>query len=345
MARPSPRRRGFTLIELLVVIAIIAVLIALLLPAVQQAREAARRTQCKNNLKQLGLALHTYHDVANRFPMGFIDTKSVNTAVRDGGWSWAAMILSQLEQGPLFQSIDFRLHPYGTGSGPTPTATNNNTKACAAPLPVFSCPSDTKPPTVANNGGNPNGTTALATSSYMGSMGAFDGDPCVVTATDVAVPRRNNGLLIVNQCHDFGKITDGTSNVIAIGEVSYQQNQTINAVVRGSQRNFLLGNVTTGGGPNCDQAGVNSNGAFNHLRSTRYKINGPLNGGQVHHSFHSNHTGGAQFLMGDGSVRFISENIEHTNTNVSTTPDNINGPYGLYQRLSGISDGQVVSDF
>src|ERR1700709_1412993 len=91
--------RGFTLIELLVVIAIIAVLIALLLPAVQQAREAARRSQCKNNLKQLGLALHNYHDIVDRVPMGYTDTATVSAAAtEDGGWSWAAQLLPQLDQ-------------------------------------------------------------------------------------------------------------------------------------------------------------------------------------------------------------------------------------------------------
>src|SRR5579872_5730558 len=93
-------RRGFTLIELLVVIAIIAVLVALLLPAVQQAREAARRVQCKNNLKQLGLALHNYHDVtSNTFPPGYVNTNS------DGGWGWMSMLLPHLDQGPLYNML------------------------------------------------------------------------------------------------------------------------------------------------------------------------------------------------------------------------------------------------
>src|SRR3954463_8669310 len=102
-------RFGFTLIELLVVIAIIAILIALLLPAVQQAREAARRTQCKNNLKQIGLALHNYHDVFGCIPPGYIDIGTPNSpTVYDGGWSWASMILPQIDQAPLFNSFDFK---------------------------------------------------------------------------------------------------------------------------------------------------------------------------------------------------------------------------------------------
>src|SRR5688500_4365529 len=111
--RPVPRRRGFTLIELLVVIAIIAVLIALLLPAVQQAREAARRTQCRNNLKQIGLALHNYHDVHNTFPMGYCAGMTYVDGASDTspGWSWATYILPQLDQGPLYNQFNWSAAP------------------------------------------------------------------------------------------------------------------------------------------------------------------------------------------------------------------------------------------
>ena len=104
-------RRGFTLIELLVVIAIIAVLIALLLPAVQAAREAARRAQCVNNLKQMGLAMHNYHDAVLAFPPGYIAASKFIDGETDTspGWSWASMILPQLDQTPLFSSINFWL--------------------------------------------------------------------------------------------------------------------------------------------------------------------------------------------------------------------------------------------
>src|SRR5881227_3378700 len=110
---PMMRRHGFTLIELLVVIAIIAVLIALLLPAVQAAREAARRSQCVNNLKQMGLALHNYHDTVGVFPPGYVSSQAPGSKpILDGndtgpGWAWGSMILPQLEQDPLFHAINF----------------------------------------------------------------------------------------------------------------------------------------------------------------------------------------------------------------------------------------------
>src|SRR4051812_17389707 len=128
----SPRRHGFTLIELLVVIAIIAVLIALLLPAVQAAREAARRAQCVNNLKQIGLAMHNYHDVIGTFPSGSIATKGW------GGtwWNWPAFILPQIEQTSLYNSINF------SRSNIKNTAGDPNSTAWGTVVNAYLCPSD-----------------------------------------------------------------------------------------------------------------------------------------------------------------------------------------------------------
>jgi prepilin-type N-terminal cleavage/methylation domain-containing protein len=132
------RHRGFTLIELLVVIAIIAILIALLLPAVQQAREAARQSQCKNNLKQIGLALHNYHDVFNMFPASYLvdynhPERDEETLDGPSGWAWGTMLLPYLDQAPLYNAFEIHLpawHP-------------NNAVAVQTPLEVFLCPSAT----------------------------------------------------------------------------------------------------------------------------------------------------------------------------------------------------------
>ena len=135
-------RRGFTLIELLVVIAIIAVLIALLLPAVQQAREAARRSQCQNNLKQVGLALHNYHDIHNQFPMAFIRASDV---ARTEGWGWGAMILPQLEQGNLYDTLGvsrYRLTDVLAGMKPDLATVAQRTAIFQTRLSVYICPSD-----------------------------------------------------------------------------------------------------------------------------------------------------------------------------------------------------------
>jgi prepilin-type N-terminal cleavage/methylation domain-containing protein/prepilin-type processing-associated H-X9-DG protein len=348
----SGRRSGFTLIELLVVIAIIAVLIALLLPAVQQAREAARRTQCKNNLKQLGLALHNYHDTYNVFPMGYIDGVMGNNAgIKGEGWSWQAMILPQLEQGPLFQMIDFRFKPYGDGTISTPA----NNAAAATPQPAFSCPSDPKPATIPMHkapdyGEGPATTGAVATSSYCGVASPWDGAQC--NGPSGQPPQetgRELGLFTINRCRRMGDVTDGTSNTLAVGEVTFGPEYP-----RGgqSQGNTLYGSVRTNGAVDCNNQGPSTvtaaaptaqdwAGPWHHLRATQQKINGPTNAWR---NFHSRHTGGAQFLMTDGSARFISENINNTATNFGGYNPATN-PYGTYQRLGSIADGLVVGEF
>ncbi|MDB5385066.1 MAG: prepilin-type cleavage/methylation protein [Planctomycetaceae bacterium] len=338
--RPASSRRGFTLIELLVVIAIIAVLIALLLPAVQQAREAARRSQCRNNLKQIGLALHNYHDTCQVFPMGLSDSVWGNTEITGDGWAWGAAILPYLDQGPLFSQFNFNTNPYIVG----------NQALIATPLSVFSCPSDIKPPVTGNNAGSAGagkGAAAVATSSYMASAGPFDGAPCVQSGTAAVPEARNIGLFQVNTSLSFRHVTDGTSNVFAVGECRWIPNSTDSTgAAYGSDRQFVYGHVTTGGGPKCDNNGVNNNGFHLHARYTRQKLNGPfLNAANLERSFHSTHTGGAHFLMGDGAVRFVSDTIDHSGTNYLASPSNLGGPFGTYQRLAGINDGQVVSDF
>ncbi|WP_010587533.1 DUF1559 domain-containing protein [Schlesneria paludicola] len=345
------RCRGFTLIELLVVIAIIAVLIALLLPAVQQAREAARRTQCKNNLKQIGLALHNYHDVYQVFPMGFTDTVMGNSETIGDGWAWSVFLLPQLDQGSLYNQFDFSKTPYSCVTcGTIPTG---NQALIATSLPAFRCPSDVGPSVISNNPGNAaagKGTNAVALSNYMASAGPFDGKPCVASATDATIPVsevRNIGLFRINTSLGFRDITDGTSNVLAVGEVRYIANGTdTTGSTYGSSRQFIYGNVTTGGGPLCSNNGPGNNGLHLHARWTREKINPPLlSANNVDRAFHSLHTGGAQFLIADGSVRFISDSINHTNTDYVASPSNLSGPYGTYQQLSGVNDGQVISDF
>jgi len=130
MPRIVNRQRGFTLIELLVVIAIIAVLVSLLLPAVQQAREAARRTQCRNHLKQLGLALHNYHSSQNVFPPGYVAGAAYPATTN--GWGWCAQLLPQLDQGPLYDTINFSLAVENSANLPVWSVT----------LPGLVCPSD-----------------------------------------------------------------------------------------------------------------------------------------------------------------------------------------------------------
>ena len=308
----------------------------------QQAREAARRAQCQNNLKQLGLALHNYHDTFSVFPPGYMD--GFAGSGQDGGWSWQAQILPQLELGNIFDQINFEYHPHGPVGVTDPDG--RNMLATATPLAAFSCPSDPKPETDAiHETGDASYQAALATSSYCGVLGPFDPAPCTNSGgggNGGPPSRRMIGLFTINQCRSMGDMTDGTSNVLVVGEVTWGTGpgETTN--------NFLYGSVRPSGQANCNGLTPNHperTSAYNHLRSTRQKINAPI--GTDWRNFASRHTGGAQFLLGDGSVRFISENINNTvapwggPNGYQANPRNI----GTYQRLGAINDGLVVGEF
>ncbi len=194
MVRHSSRRVGFTLIELLVVIAIIAILIGLLVPAVQKAREAAARTECRNNLKQIGIAMHAYHDRNKWFPPGY-----VSGAGQGGGpgWGWATFLLDDVEQGNLKKQINF-----GQGIKNAVHATVR-----VQSLPVFRCPSDNCPPTFIPSGV----TTSVAHANYVAIFGdnEMEDDPAA-----------GNGLFYQNSKLRIASITDGTSNTLMVGERS-----------------------------------------------------------------------------------------------------------------------------
>lgn len=297
--------RGFTLIELLVVIAIIAILIALLLPAVQQAREAARRTQCKNNLKQLGLALHNYHDSNRCFPPGWIAVDDGTQSAHDGlnGAGWGTMILPMIEQGALYQQFNPNLAIQDPVNVPFSTTT----------IVGFQCPSDPKPDMwEIEEEGSPGTVLAeLPTANYIGVFGTEELDGCENTpGTD---PVRSNG-----QCFGDGAfyhnsrvrirdMTDGTTNCIVVGE---------------RRTDTTLGWFST-------WPGMVSEGeeAFQRiLGSADHVPNDPA----AHlDDFSSRHTGGSQFALGDGSVRFVSENIDH----------------GLYHSLATINGGEVIGEY
>src|SRR6266480_7037331 len=200
-------RRGFTLIELLVVIAIIGVLIALLLPAVQKVREAANRLQCKNNQKQIGLALHNYHDRMKSFPMGYFsdlngpagrDTNGNCTYNEIGpGWGWAAYLLDDLEQGNVKRQIRFDLR----------ISDSLNASVREIQLPIFVCPSEVEsgPITVVDANGNP--ICNVGRSSYVAMNG-------VLGVTGDAFD--NNGAFLRNKYMRIEEITDGLSNTFLI---------------------------------------------------------------------------------------------------------------------------------
>lgn len=348
----GPRlRRGFTLIELLVVIAIIAVLIALLLPAVQQAREAARRTQCKNNLKQMGLALHNYHDTYLRFPPrqggSGANAGSASNNSHRGRLSAFVMMAPFYEQNALFNQIMTRSPQQ---------APWNNFPEWTTSLPMLMCPSNggtSTPPNGANRGDT----------DYAFSCGD---DTCITqngTFPNGLTPRPSRGMFGVYQCYSFGDIPDGSSNTIAMAEKKRPKS--------GGD----LGMVSTAGGANPLTCRAQWNGQtlaspYTGDTSPGYRwgdgagyfagVNMILppnsascfTGGASHwdpgyFTSTSNHTGGVQALMGDGAVRFISENI-NAGDQSATAPSNTGGgasPYGVWGALGTRAGKEPVSDF
>ena len=277
-------RRAFTLIELLVVIAIIAVLIALLLPAVQQAREAARRTQCRNNLHQMGLALHNYHDTHSTFPPGYVQN-GYNSAPFT---SWLTMILPFMDESSLYNAYNFN-QVYNMAG---------NTTVTRSMLNQYRCPSDSDM-TMSSN---------LAPTNYVGSMG-----PCLCDLTYPwsAAGKAKQGIFGVNSRCRIRDIRDGTSNTFAGGETF----KTVPYGLRNTAR-WATGQYGNGMGASCYPMNA-TNRVYNGV------IIGACNNNPDDRAFASPHEGGAFFVFADGQVRFISENIDFgTYQHLSTIANN-----------------------
>ena len=352
-------RSGFTLIELLVVIAIIAVLIALLLPAVQQAREAARRTQCKNNLKQLGLALHNFHDTFNRFPAGCMpDLNGGQTDPGQGaiagvqqawGSSWKVHILPYIDQAPIYTRWQFL-----NNSG----YVNGNNMSTTTPLvhgltiSAYRCPASLLPEKYGssnNNGAIQMFTTYTGTSGAATNSGTLNVNPFNQFSTGGGGWVSGNGTLFPNSRTNMKDLADGTSNVFIVHEESDHQRDANGAIITGGfsaitsqgPHGWTMGATSDTRIPPDFQNGGGDNRSFN-CATIRYPINQRAVGGTgncgttgacdntgTNVPMNSTHTGGAHVLMGDGAVRFLSQNMDLLN---------------LFRLASG-KDSQPVGDF
>ncbi len=299
------RKQGFTLVELLVVIAIIGILIALLLPAVQAAREAARRASCSNNLKQIGLGLHMYHDTFKRLPPGWWGyDPSTGQPHWFGlpGWAWSAAILPYMEQMAVQESlVHFDL----------PIFDPANNAARVLPIEIYRCPSDVAPETFELLDDRVNGAPCLvsspcpielATNNYLGVFGTVDfhlvcpGTTCV-----------GDGTFVLNRGFRFADIRDGLSNTLAVGERSSK-----------IAPSTWVGVVTCGEHAPARVCGVSS-----------YPPNSEEQPVHYFHNFSSRHPSGTQFLAADGSVKLIAETIDES----------------TYHALSTRAAGDIVGEY
>jgi prepilin-type N-terminal cleavage/methylation domain-containing protein/prepilin-type processing-associated H-X9-DG protein len=345
-ARTRDPQRGFTLIELLVVIAIIAILVGLLLPAVQKVREAAARAKCTNNLKQIGLALHSYHDANGVFPAGYIDGNTNPASTPDNdvgpGWGWASYVLPYLEQGNVFNQINFS---QGVGLG-------SNVQVSQMPLAIYQCPSDPYqqsftvwPTSVVVAHGNYIGCNGWvecfgnAGGNYNPSSdggGAEDGD-----GANAPTGLAGDGLFYRNSRNRIANITDGLSNTVIVGERCGAHSPTTwtGAVTGGrcpawmATQPWTIPYTPPGSAPNTgngtaydnadyDEALVLGHGNLTHLPNADNPFFDP-------DTFWSMHIGGANFLFGDGSVHFLSSGI--------------NPP--TYQGMMTIAGGELPGDY
>jgi prepilin-type N-terminal cleavage/methylation domain-containing protein len=327
-------RSGFTLVELLVVIAIIGILVALLLPAIQAAREAARRSQCTNNLKQIGIALHNYHDTYRSFPSGYIRIGA------PAGWGWPALILPFMEQQALYDEIGVqrtRLHALINNN--PPYNQNNNNNPLRTELKAYRCPSDSgaQGGVVVNDrrfdGWNYNDMRP-GVSNYMAVAGNRDMNnngscnPCL--------PRDSYGPFFHNSEITFADILDGSSNQLMVGERETKNCRSgtwigiRNAEGTGSRGTpYVLG----WSGPRLNQP---VGGVF-----PSWGAGGPApNSVGCGEGFSSFHPGGALFVLGDGKVRFVSDDIHYFHVGNHQGPN-----LGTYQRLMRRDDGQEIGEF
>jgi prepilin-type N-terminal cleavage/methylation domain-containing protein/prepilin-type processing-associated H-X9-DG protein len=332
------QRRGFTLIELLVVIAIIGMLIGLLLPAVQKIRETAARAQCTNNLKQIGIALHSYHDANNGFPSGYIDGNTDPNSTPDNdvgpGWGWATFLLPYLEQQNVYNQINLRV-TVGIGS---------NAAISQQPMKIYQCPSDPlQQPFPVYDSSFSTTITTIAHGNYVGCNGweecfnGAGGNPGNGVGTDGlsgVLGSGGVGLFWRNSRTRVASVTDGLSNTIVVGERSSNHSpSTWTGAVPGgrcpawmaTQPPSPLAPPPSPAYDNADfgEALVLAHCNATHLPSADFPIYDP-------DTFYSMHTPqGANFLFGDGSVHFLSGSINPV----------------TYQALGTISGGEVANDW
>lgn len=317
LRRMRVSRVGFTLIELLVVIAIIAILVAILLPAVQQAREAARRTSCKNNFKQLGIALHNYHDNYEAFPPGYVSRNVVATdpasAETGQNFAWGTMILPYIDEANIYESLDFNLDC----TDPANMAVVNND----ASISMMRCPSNTANDTFSVTDLSSN-TFQLPTANYVANYG-------VGNVTSSPGNPVGKGGFFRNSKINFRDMKDGPSNILLLGERRSQHNFNLDVAPVDAYSTWYaaIPNLQRPAGMAGMMASMTEAGSSLVLAHVGQMM--LMNPNRANHivAYSSYHEGGINYLMADGAVKFISENVDAN----------------LFRNLGQIADGNPVT--
>jgi prepilin-type N-terminal cleavage/methylation domain-containing protein len=336
------KRRAFTLVELLVVIAIIGILVALLLPAIQAAREAARRTECSNKLKQIGLALHNYHDTYNTFPPGNVTPG--NCCGTPSAGTWTLFILPFLEQETLYNQYDFSLWN-DSDPGRSGRTGGPNAFVCMQFLDVYLCPSDINTKKLERPGSGPGSGKDYAPGSYRAVSGASTGDCWFDNNQSNAFCTRNRGVLhhvgVISPARhlnrsggsrdgvteNFSSILDGTSNTVMIGEMQTRTQNRRRTFWAYAYTSYNQSSITVGQQrtliPNYDRCvSIGGRGGSNSCKR----------------GWGSFHPGVLQFCMADASVRSIGE---HVNMGVGNNSTSVND-MGVLPALASIAGGESV---
>ena len=322
-------RSGFTLIELLVVIAIIGVLVSLLLPAVQQAREAARRSQCKNNLKQIGLALHNYEATSRLLPPGYVSVPGFGTMDPVSGdwgtgWGWLTYLLPYVEQAPLYNALNLNVNCWDP----------RNAVLVTTSLPVYLCASAVNPANTVNvEDVNHNTLAVFGRANYVHNVGWND-----LWSAPASTPQDYsgvaNGVMYRDSSIKLRDVTDGLSNTVFAGERSPNLSDAVWPGAMPGSAHYArppFGSIGSGGpGTNWDSGGsyvgAHSGPSIYEFPIVIHPPNSPL--GHTDQMY-SQHAGGAHILLGDGSVRFIIDSV-----NLST-----------WSALCSRNSGEVLGDF